>query len=222
MPWTAATFAACTEILSDHALLIDGDGVGRPSLILAHGAGAAMDSEFMNHVTRDLVERGVRVIRFEFPYMAERRETGRRKPPSSQSRLLETWLQVIDQVGTASELVIGGKSMGGRMASLLADELRVRGLVCLGYPFHPPGKPERLRTEHLRRVTTPTLIVQGERDTFGSRVDVPGYGLDPGIEFAWMPDGDHSFKPRVKSGHALADNLASCADAVAHFVCGLG
>ena len=216
-----ATFGVSTETLSDHALLVDGDGTGGPGLILAHGAGAAMDSEFMNVVCQGLAEQGVKVFRFEFPYMAERRETGKRKLPSPQSRLLQTWREVIDQVGSAERLVIGGKSMGGRMASLLADEIGVRGLVCLGYPFHPSGKPEQLRTAHLQQVTTPTLIVQGKRDSLGSRVDVSGYGIDPGIRFVWMPDGDHSFKPRVKSGRTLEENLAVCVETVARFVYGL-
>ena len=86
------------------------------------------------------------------------------------------------------------------MASLIADERGVAGLVCLGYPFHPPGKPDRLRTEHLRVLRTPTLICQGTRDPFGKRDEVAGYVLAPSIRLAWIAEGDHSFTPRGQSG----------------------
>ena len=109
--------------------------------------------------------------------------------------------------------MIGGKSLGGRIASMAADEAGVAGLVCLGYPFHPPGKPERLRTKHLETLRTPTLIVQGTRDALGSREDVAGYRLSPSIRIAWIEDGDHSFKPRASSGRTEAQTLA---EAIAH------
>jgi len=132
------------------------------TLILAHGAGQGMDSPFMTQIADALGRAGVRVIRFEFPYMAEMRRTGKRKPPNREPVLLERWNLVIDRELAAGtdprRLLIGGKSLGGRMASLIADERGVAGLVCLGYPFHPPGKPDRLRTEHLRDLRTPTLI----------------------------------------------------------------
>lgn len=118
----------------------------------------------------------------------------------------------------AGPIYIGGKSMGGRMASLVADELGVAGLICLGYPFHPPGKPDKLRTAHLAGLQTPTLICQGERDTFGQRAEVAGYDLSSAINFEWLPDGDHSFKPRKRSGFTEADNLAAAAAACAAFI----
>ena len=203
-------------------LLTDGPDHARATLILAHGAGAPMDSPFLDTVARGVAKAGIRVVRFEFPYMAERRTTGRKRPPSSPSRLLDTWRDVVAQVGTPQTLCIGGKSLGGRMASLVADELGVRRLVLLGYPFHPPKKPEILRTEHLRGLRTPTLIVQGERDPFGGPDEVAGYGLSKAIEFAWMPDGDHSLKPRVRSGRTEADNLADAVAAIARFASGEG
>jgi hypothetical protein len=134
--------------------------------------------------------------------------------------LLEHFRQVIEQVrdGHAGTLCIGGKSLGGRMASLLADELGVTGLVCLGYPFHPPGKPERLRTTQLVELQTPTLICQGERDSFGSRQEVAGYRLSAHIRVHWLDDGDHSFKPRKASGVSLADNLAAAVTAILSFL----
>src|SRR5690606_13256540 len=145
--------------------LFDGPEDG-PLLVLAHGAGAPMDSGFMAAFAKGLGERGLRVARFEFPYMAQRRETGKRRPPDREAILLQTWREVVEELGGGPSCVIGGKSMGGRMASMVADEVGARGLVCLGYPFHAPGRPEKPRSEHLRSLRTPGLIVQGTRDPF--------------------------------------------------------
>src|SRR5207253_2019222 len=149
------------------------------TLILAHGAGAPMDSSFMSDMAARLAGRGISVLRFEFPYMAQRRLDGGRRPPDPAPKLLECWREVYTQVRrhVAGRLVIGGKSMGGRMASLLADELQADALVCLGYPFYAVGKPEKPRVEHLAELRTPTLIVQGERDALGNRQAVEGYVL---------------------------------------------
>lgn len=176
-----------------------------------------MDSDWMNAVTELIADAGYQVVRFEFPYMAERRETGKKRPPNTQNILLETWRAVIDDLG-ADTLVIGGKSMGGRMASLVADEMHVRGLICLGYPFHPPGRPEKLRTEHLADLATPTLICQGERDPFGTTSEVPDYQLSKAISVHWLADGDHGFKPRKKSGYTEDQNLRSAADTIVAFM----
>ena len=112
--------------------------------------------------------------------------------------------------------------MGGRVASMIADELQgsdeADGLVCLGYPFHPPAKPAQLRTEHLRELRCPALIIQGERDPFGNREDVAGYALAPGIQIVWMGDGDHDLLPRSRSGFTRNGNLSAAADAVAAFI----
>jgi len=197
-------------------ILFDGPETG-PLLALAHGAGAAMDSTWLNNLARDLGQEGIRVARFEFPYMRARRE-GRRPPPDREPVLLATWRTAIAELGGAERLVIGGKSMGGRMASKVADEMGVRGLVCLGYPFHPPGQPEKTRTAHLADLRTPTLVVQGTRDTLGSREDVEGYTLSPRIRIVWLEDGDHSFKPRAASGRTERQNLTAAVAAVAAFV----
>ena len=137
--------------------------------------------------------------------MIKRRETGTRRPPDREPILREAWLEVIESLDT-DKLIIGGKSMGGRIASLIADEAEVAGLVCLGYPFHPSGKPDKLRIEHLKSIKTPTLIVQGERDPLGNKEDVAGYRLSKRIQVHWLPDGDHSFKPRKLSGRSQEDN----------------
>ena len=172
----------------------------------------------MNVIAAGLGNAGVRVLRFEFPYMAARR-SGKRKPPDREPVLLDTWRSVIaDMTGPVA---IGGKSMGGRVASLVADDLygrgRCKGLVCLGYPFHPPKKPEQLRTAHLESLRCPALIVQGERDPFGAREEVEALKLSATIAFHWAPDGDHDLGPRGASGFTRKGNLAAAADAVASF-----
>ena len=126
-------------------LLIDGSRRAPHSIVLAHGAGAGMDSEFMNAFAKGLAEGGLRVVRFEFPYMRMRRRTGKRRPPDREPVLREAWHAAIESLDT-DKVIVGGKSLGGRIASLIADEMRAVGLICLGYPFHPAGKPERLRS----------------------------------------------------------------------------
>ena len=199
-------------------MLHDGPEEG-PLLALAHGAGAPMDSPFMNAMAAGLAAQGVRVARFEFPYMRSRRSNGGgRRGPDREPVLLAAWREAIAELGGAEGLFIGGKSMGGRMASLIADEAGVRGLVCLGYPFHPAGNPDRLRVKHLKDLRTPTLMVQGTRDTLGSRQEVERYELSPAIRIVWLEDGDHSFKPRVSSGRTERQNLDAAVEAVAAFV----
>ena len=134
--------------------------------------------------------------------------------------LLETWEEVITEIGSEG-LIIGGRSMGGRIASIAADHARVAGLVCLGYPFHPPGRPEKLRTEHLAELRTPTLIVQGTRDPFGKPEEVETYELSPQVRVVWLEDGDHSFKPRKSSGRTEEQNFTEAVAAIEGFVRGL-
>ena len=197
--------------------LTDGPAGAPLTLVLAHGAGAPMDSPFMARIAEGVTAAGWRVVRFEFPYMANRRTAGTKKPPDREPVLLDTWRTVATGY-RADRLVIGGKSLGGRMASLVADEAGVRGLVCLGYPFHPPGRPDRLRTAHLETLATPALILQGERDPFGRADEVPGYGLSDAVTVGWLPDGDHSFKPRKASGHTGEGNLALAVERICGFL----
>ena len=197
--------------------LVDGDSDATVDVVLAHGAGAPMDSPFMQRIACGLAANGMRVIRFEFPYMAKRRDDGKKRGPDPASRLLDAYREVVSELDV-SRLVIGGKSLGGRMASMIADELGVRGLICLGYPFHTPGKPEKTRTAHLETLRTPALIVQGERDTFGNRDDVADYALPVGVELHWIADGDHSLVPRKRSGLTEDDNLEDAIGAVSAFI----
>ena len=202
--------------------LIDGPATAPATLLLAHGAGAGMDSPFMAAVATGVAQRGWRVVRFAFPYMAHIALTGQRRPPDRLPKLLEAFRQQ-KALALAEHpnrpLFIGGKSLGGRVASLLADELpAVSGCLCLGYPFHPPGRPEQLRTEHLQQLRTPTLILQGERDSFGKRGEVDSYPLSQAIEVEWIAAGDHSFKPNRSSACSEADNWQTAAEACDRFM----
>ena len=196
-------------------------GKDRATVVLAHGAGAPMDHPSLTAVAEALAANGLRVVRFEFPYMQRRRTHGARRGPDPPAVLLDTWRAVIEKLGGGAGLVIGGKSMGGRIASMVADQARARGLVCLGYPFHPPGKPKQLRTAHLAGLRTPALIVQGERDSFGSREEVEGYTLSKSIRIEWIPGADHSLKSPKKSGRTEKQNLAQAVSALTAFILGL-
>jgi predicted alpha/beta-hydrolase family hydrolase len=207
-------------VSADPTFLFDGPKRAATTIALAQGAGAGMDTPFMEFFAKGLGKRGYRVVRFEFPYMATKRATAKQKPPDREPVLRETWLKVVAKLGRDG-LVIGGKSMGGRIASLIADEACVAGLVCLGYPFHPVDKPDQLRVEHLEAIKTPTLILQGERDPFGSRNEVAGYKLSRAVWVVWLGDGDHSFKPRKSSGRTEQKNCEEALDEIATFLTGI-
>ncbi|RUU12588.1 alpha/beta hydrolase [Mesorhizobium sp. USDA-HM6] len=201
--------------------LFDGDDSAPVTILLAHGAGAPMDSASMAATAKALATAGFRVARFEFHYMAARRY-GHRKPPPRAETVNPEYIKAIADLrakGVTGKLIIGGKSMGGRVASMVADEMfekgEIAGLVCLGYPFHPPGKSEQLRTKHLIDLKTPTLIFQGTRDEFGTKDEVATYGLSAAIELIWLEDGDHDLKPRKAiSGFSTSDHLKTVAETV--------
>ncbi|PSU28893.1 alpha/beta hydrolase [Photobacterium lutimaris] len=200
------------------------------TFLFAHGAGAGMEHEFMADIAKGLALKGIRVVRFEFPYMVKRREDGKKRPPDRQPKLLLDFQRHIEAFAVQGNLVIGGKSMGGRMASLMVTDVanespdvtncqdKVKGVACLGFPFHPPGKPENFRGDHLQTIALPTLILQGERDTFGTRSEVEGWQYAPGVEVAFLPDGDHSFKPRKASGHTEPGNRQLTVKLLAKFI----
>ena len=207
-------------------LLFDGPADAPVTVLLAHGAGAPMDSASMNAAAKALAAEGLRVARFEFAYMASRRTAAGKKPPPRAESVIPEYRAAIEALGAKGRLIIGGKSMGGRIASMIADELhaagKVAGLLCLGYPFHPLGKPEQLRTRHLETMRVPALIVQGTRDQMGTREEVAGYALSPAIRILWLEDGDHDLKPRKAiSGFSAADHMQAMAGAVKAFADGL-
>lgn len=194
------------------------DGEHNPlTFIFAHGAGADMDHDFMAAVASGLAARGIRVVRFNFPYMVKRAEDGKRRPPDRAPKLLEAFEAVIAEYASGS-VVIGGKSMGGRMASLLSAHPQVAGIACLGFPFHPPGKPEKFKGDHLAEVDKPTLILQGERDTFGTQLECATFSFSPNVSLAFLPDGEHSFKPRKSSGYTEAQNIALAVEKLSQFI----
>jgi uncharacterized protein len=205
--------------------LINGPEDAPATFLMAHGAGAPMDSASMQATAAAIAATGLRVVRFEFGYMAARRE-GHRKPPPRAELLMPEYLSAVEQIPIAGHLIIGGKSMGGRVASMVADDLyaagKIVGLLCLGYPFHPAGKPAQLRTKHLRDLQTPTLICQGTRDELGSREEVSSYELSDRIEMLWLEDGDHDLKPRKRiTGITVEDHLRTLAAAVSAWSSGI-
>lgn len=208
------------------SMLWDGPADAGQVLLLAHGAGAPMDSPFMNGIAQRLAARGCRVARFEFPYMAARRDGDRRPPPNREPRLREAFWQAISAGRAAhpqAALFIGGKSMGGRIASMIADEgadqgQPVAGVICLGYPFRPPGNPDNLRVAHLQVQQTPTLIVHGTRDPFGKPDEVAGYGLAPTVRVHWIDSGDHDLKPLKSSGRSVDECWDEAAEAASGFI----
>lgn len=200
------------------------DGIGGPLVLLAHGAGAPMDSDAMERLTGALVDAGFRVGRFEFPYMVKRRQDGRKRPPDGMKTLLKTWRDCLEQVmetcGADERVIIGGKSMGGRMAThVLADACPqgVAGGMVFGYPFHPPGRTDRWRTDHFPSLQRPLWIAQGERDPFGKRDELADldWGSVP-VQVHWVPNGDHDLLPTRRSGldpdTLLSDVARSAAD----------
>ena len=209
-------------------LLVSKPVEAKATLVLAHGAGSCMREPMLNSLSDGLTHQGWRVVRFEFPYMARQSLTGRRTFPDKLSVLLDAYRSVVEAVNKEIQqpLLIGGKSMGGRIASLVVNSLYnddlIQGVVCLGYPFHPLKRPDQLRTEHLGSFSAPMLIVQGERDPMGGREEVDNYVLSDQIQIRWIADGDHSLSPRKRSGFTVKQNLDQairCVDVFMNDVC---
>lgn len=188
-------------------------------LVLAHGAGAGKDHPFMTRVASGLSTRGISVLRFDFLYVSKAR-----RAPDRQEVLESTFAEVIRYASedlSPSRLVLGGKSMGGRIAThLAASGTRCTGLVMLGYPLHPPGRPERIRDQHLYAIQDPVLFVEGTRDPFcplelleevRSKMPAP-------TEVLVVEDGDHSFKVRRSSGRSSEDALKAAMEGVAAWI----
>jgi len=167
-------------------------------LLLAHGAGAAADSTFMQQLATQLALLDIEVYRFNFEYMQRYVDTGKRSLPQKMPDLLQQFSENIAQCTTDVPLFIGGKSMGGRAASMLSAQQNVRAIFAFGYPFVPPKK-QQWRTEHFVSLQCPLFIAQGTRDAFGG-ADMLSDKIWPKVELCWLTDGDHDFKPRVKSG----------------------
>ncbi|MDO6774686.1 alpha/beta family hydrolase [Pseudomonadota bacterium] len=210
---------------------------GDPSktlVVLAHGAGANMHHEFMVDIANGLVAKGYQVLRFNFLYMQANMQDGKRRPPDRAPKLLMHFTRLLNSIEQTIEdndlvvenIVLMGKSMGGRMAATLLtdDELiindeqveisasvnaLIKGCICLGYPFVPlkGGEP---RLEPLNNGLKPLMVVQGERDKFGGISEIPQWDINKQVKVSWITDGDHSFKPRKSSGTTLEANLKHC------------
>ncbi len=191
--------------------------VGR--LLVAHGAGAGQDSDFLVNLREALAAEGVQTLAVEFAYLQQMRREARRRPPPRIDRLVDelaVWCDLLSRP-SLSPLWLGGKSMGGRAASLLAARDSAAGLALCGYPFHPPGKPESLRLSHWPLIACPTLVVQGSRDPFGNREELAGYELGD-AEVHLLEDGDHDWKPRRASGRTRAALIREGAGVIADFM----
>lgn len=207
-------------------VLINGASDAPNRVLLAHGAGAGMEHAVMASLAVGLADEQIQVVRFEFPFMQKTRLDGKRRPPDRAPALLACWREMAVEFAHP-RLFLAGKSLGGRMASLMVDDLVINkepeqlspmGLIMLGFPFVPPNKPEQFRGEHLANLRTPALLVQGERDAFGNRAAVESYALSSQIDTLWVRDGCHSFSPRKKSGTTLDNNLTAIIAAMRSFI----
>lgn len=193
-------------------------------LILAHGAGAGMESPFLDRMSLLISAKDITIHRFEFPYMASRSAGQSRRPAPRAETLIDDYRRAIAdvraQTSHGARLFVGGKSMGGRIACLAANlEPSVVGVVVLGFPLVPPRKPESSRAAVLEELLRPALIVQGTRDPFGGREAFAALTLPGAVETFWIEDGDHDLKPRKASGLTHDDALGAAADAIVRF-CG--
>lgn len=192
-------------------------------LVLAHGAGAGNQHEFMDTLSKSLCESGIEVISFNFDYMVRQYQEQKKRPPDRQDKLLARFELEIQKAAIDNlPLFIAGKSMGGRMATLYSGEAldKVNGVIVYGYPFIPPGKPEKLqqRMAHFAEATTPVLICQGERDTFGNKSLLQDLSMPKQFELEWITSGDHSFKPLKSSGLDSLDNIQRAAALTTSFI----
>jgi len=174
-----------------------------------------MSSDFMAEMATAMARLGLEVRRFDFPYMQIRAETGKKRPPDRMPVLLEYFKAQIEALpDDGVPLWLAGKSMGGRVASMLVAEGVVPECWVFGYPFHPRGKPDSLRTDHLEVPAGRVVIFQGERDPMGSREEVGGYSLSTDVHLHWLADGDHDLKPRQRSGFTQAGHLATVIEVI--------
>ncbi len=202
--------------MPDIPILFEGPKKAPWTFLLVPPTGHSMRIEFMEHFAKGLAEAGLRVARFDYPHMAERNQTGKRRPPDKEPVLREYVMQVIRQIGP-EKLFIGGKSTGGRVAAHVADEAGIRGVACLGFPFHATSKPNLYDLEPLDRIVTPTILIQGELDIFGDKVEVTGYPLSSSIQIKWIREGDHSLQPPKESKRTREENWNASVKLVARF-----
>lgn len=167
-------------------------------MLLAHGAGAPANSDWMHAMAEALCEQQIDVWRFNFAYMQRFCDSGKRSLPEKMPKLCQEYETALSLCPDDLPLIVAGESMGGRVASMLSESAKVNAVCAFGYPFHAPRK-EQWRTAHFDELTTPFWIFQGERDPFGNRQELAASQW-PRVQIFWLQDGDHDFKPRVRSG----------------------
>jgi predicted alpha/beta-hydrolase family hydrolase len=201
------------ELADSGAIGYRAEGTADALLVLAHGAGAGQQHPFMTAVAKGFAARGVDVVTFDFPYMRAHRKVPDRAPVLEQA--FADAVGAARQWSAAARLFIGGKSMGGRMATHLgAAHLEgLSGIVVFGYPLHPPGKPDQLRVAHLPSIAAPILIVQGERDTFGTPQELePALAsMAAPVSLHHVPKGDHSLSVAGRPREAVLDEVLDVA-----------
>ncbi len=209
---------------SERQWLVDGPLTRPAHLIFAHGAGAPMTSPFLDRIAALLNSEHLTVHRFEFPYMAERSAGGGRRPAPRAETMVADYEDALSEcrtrIGSRARLFIGGKSMGGRVACLAALQKglpEIAGVVVIGFPLTPPGKPQATRGAILEALTQRTLIVQGTRDTFGGQDAFQSLRLPPFVQPHFIEDGDHDLRPRKASGRTHDEALQEASRAIAAF-----
>ena len=203
-------------------LIIDGEG-DKGVIVFAHGSSLAMDHEYMQDMALRLAAQGLKVIRFEFPYMADRRSTGKKGFPNQLPVLIASLREVVEYVKStilapSQPLYLAGKSLGGRVASHLYLEGGFAGLFVFGYPFHPAKDNTKLRISHFPEITENVYIFQGERDKLGNKSEVENYQLNQNIHIFWLEDGDHDLVPRVRSGYSKEQHFSYVIDKIAQLL----
>lgn len=205
-------------------------------LVFAHGAGAGMDHEFIVKMSALITQQNIHVLCFNFPYMDKRKVDGKRRPPDRMPKLLASYHQLLKETAlkiAAEEqlpIFVGGKSIGARVAATLFSEDNesasveshlleaVKGIICLGYPFHPPKKTEKLRLAPLQSNNRPVCVLQGVRDSLGAKDEIKTYALNKSVQVQYFEDGDHDLKPRVKSGYTQDQHMKNAAIEIRSFI----
>ncbi len=213
-----------TRLLHINDFIIDKAEQPIARLLLAHGAGAPMHSDYLQQLAQQLAAQGIEVWRFNFGYMAKT-VAGKKQPPSTVATLVSEMAAAIRSMPADLPLFIGGKSMGGRVATLLAADaallpLPVQAVLAFGYPFCPPAKKQlgiAPRTIHFAQLQKPLLIVQGDRDAFGGP-DVLSGSSWPLVDISWLEGGDHDLKTLKRHRQTQAELLVQAAAVAAAFV----
>ena len=214
--------AANSEFNISHELTVTEDP--KALVIFAHGAGADMKHQYIEDLVQLMNAQQLNVLRFNFPFMDKRKLDGKRRPPDRMPTLVACYQSILANVTTDLPIYIAGKSMGGRVAAILAGDKdlmnthQIRGVICLGYPFHPAKKTDKLRLAPLQETQRPVLILQGQRDALGSEIEIKAYELSSHCQLHFFNDGDHDLKPRVKSGYNLKQHQSAAVNKMRSFI----